>query len=297
MSNWHRFSCDEVVALLHAKQQGDGWLACCPAHNDKTPSLSIKQKDNSRDVILHCFAGCDFLDILRSLSAYSPLPFTSDFQNRTIKRPTIDHATKEADERNAFYARQIVQASRPLDAVEPVLRYLKNRGIESVNSSALRAHRNLKYSPGGSYYPALIASVSDMRGNLLGVHRTYVSYDGLSKAPVDKPKKMLGNLQDGSVQLAEPGSTLMIGEGIETCLSAMQATGLPAWAALSASRLPLVSIPECVTELIILADHDDAGKSAAALTGRRWVSKGKRVRIALPPAPGGDFNDLLRGEG
>lgn len=297
MPNWHRFSCDEVVALLHARPQGDGWLACCPAHNDKTPSLSIKQKDNSRDVILHCFAGCDFLDILRSLSPYSPQPFTSGFQNRAIKRPTIDQAAKEADERNALYARQIVQASRSIDAVEPVLRYLQNRGIESVNSPALRAHRNLKYSPGAYYYPALVASVSDLRGNLLGVHRTYVSYDGLGKAPVDKPKKMLGNLQDGSVQLAEPGPTLMIGEGIETCLSAMQAVNLPAWAALSASRLPIISIPECVKEIIILADHDDAGKKAAALAGRRWVDQGKRVRIALPPAPGGDFNDLLRGEG
>jgi len=48
---------NEVLALLpDAKQTGDGYKARCPAHDDKTPSLSITQGD--RGVVLHCFAGC-----------------------------------------------------------------------------------------------------------------------------------------------------------------------------------------------------------------------------------------------
>ena len=39
------------------------WVACCPAHGDKTPSLSIRLADDGR-WLLHCFAGCDPLEVL-----------------------------------------------------------------------------------------------------------------------------------------------------------------------------------------------------------------------------------------
>lgn len=45
--------------LPRVKKTGaDRWMACCPAHQDKTASLSIKELPDSR-VLLHCFAGCD----------------------------------------------------------------------------------------------------------------------------------------------------------------------------------------------------------------------------------------------
>jgi phage/plasmid primase-like uncharacterized protein len=89
----------------------------------------------------------------------------------------------------------------------------------------------------------------------------------------------------------------MIGEGVENCLSAMQATGLPAWSAISASFMESLRLPELVREIIILADHDrnGAGQRAAARAARRWVQEGRRVRIALPPEAGTDFNDILTG--
>lgn len=39
-----------------ARQHGDGWMVCCPAHDDRSPSLSIAPGDTA--VVLHCFAGC-----------------------------------------------------------------------------------------------------------------------------------------------------------------------------------------------------------------------------------------------
>ncbi|MCV5231644.1 CHC2 zinc finger domain-containing protein, partial [Escherichia coli] len=33
------------------------WMACCPAHPDRSPSLSIRVLDDK--ILLHCFAGCD----------------------------------------------------------------------------------------------------------------------------------------------------------------------------------------------------------------------------------------------
>mgnify|MGYP002641388782 FL=1 len=45
---------------------GNGqWLVCCPAHEDSTPSLSVKQ---GRDkILLHCKAGCNWREILDAM--------------------------------------------------------------------------------------------------------------------------------------------------------------------------------------------------------------------------------------
>ena len=86
----------------------------------------------------------------------------------------------------------------------------------------------------------------------------------------------------------------MVGEGIETCLAAMQARGLPAWAALSTSGVLALELPDEVHDVIVLADGDDAGEAAARGAALRWKREGRRVRIAYPPQ-GMDFNDMLLG--
>jgi putative DNA primase/helicase len=96
------------------------------------------------------------------------------------------------------------------------------------------------------------------------------------------------------VRLGVPGDLLMVGEGIETCLAAMQATGHPAWAALSTSGLRALDLPNTVREVIVLADGDDPGEAAARDCALRWKREGRSVRIARPPR-GTDFNDLLVG--
>ena len=101
-------------------------------------------------------------------------------------------------------------------------------------------------------------------------------------------------LIDSAVRLAEPGDGLMVGEGIETCLAAMQATGHPAWAALSTSGLRCLELPKDVHDVIVLADGDEAGEAAARDCALRWKREGRRVRIARPPQ-GLDFNDMLLG--
>jgi hypothetical protein len=42
------------------------WLACCPAHDDQSPSLSIREKDDGL-ILLHCFTGCEVGDILAAI--------------------------------------------------------------------------------------------------------------------------------------------------------------------------------------------------------------------------------------
>jgi putative DNA primase/helicase len=105
---------------------------------------------------------------------------------------------------------------------------------------------------------------------------------------------MLGPCRGGVVRLAPACDVLMVGEGIETCLAAMQATGHPAWAALSASGVLALELPDEVQNVIVLADGDEAGEAAARGAALRWKREGRRVRIACPPQ-GLDFNDMLLG--
>jgi hypothetical protein len=131
-------------------------------------------------------------------------------------------------------------------------------------------------------------------GTAVAIHRTFITRDGCGKAPVDPQKMMLGPCRGGVVRLAEPAEVLMIGEGIETCLAAMQTTGHPAWAALSTSGLRSLELPRDVHDVIVLADGDEAGEAAARDCALRWKRKGRRARIARPPQ-GLDFNDVLLG--
>ena len=48
------------------RKQGDGYLARCPAHDDREPSLSIGEGEDGR-VLLHCWAGCETRDIVAAL--------------------------------------------------------------------------------------------------------------------------------------------------------------------------------------------------------------------------------------
>ena len=42
------------------------WIACCPAHDDKSPSLSIREVDDGR-ALIHCFAGCPTEAVLNAV--------------------------------------------------------------------------------------------------------------------------------------------------------------------------------------------------------------------------------------
>ena len=53
--------------LKRVKQNGPGrWLAGCPAHEDRSPSLSIRELEDGR-VLLHDFGGCETGDVLAAL--------------------------------------------------------------------------------------------------------------------------------------------------------------------------------------------------------------------------------------
>lgn len=49
---------DELLSRLDKVKGRNGrWIACCPAHDDRSPSLTIAEGDDGR-ILLHCFGGC-----------------------------------------------------------------------------------------------------------------------------------------------------------------------------------------------------------------------------------------------
>ena len=57
----------EIIArALGGRKVGQGWTARCPAHDDRSPSLSIREADDGK-ILLHCWSGCDPEAILTAI--------------------------------------------------------------------------------------------------------------------------------------------------------------------------------------------------------------------------------------
>jgi putative DNA primase/helicase len=217
----------------------------------------------------------------------------SALASRIARRTSVERKPDHDDARRSEAALAIWQSAQPAQGT-PLETYLATRGIDLPPPDVLRFHAGLKHHSGG-IWPMMVALVTNgADGMPVAIHRTYLARDGDGKAPIDPQKMMLGPCRGGAVRLAEPGDVLMIGEGVETCLAAMQASGHPAWAALSTSGLRSLDLPTNVRDVIVLADGDEAGDAAVHDCGSRWKRQGRRVRVARPPQ-GMDFNDMLLG--
>lgn len=197
----------------------------------------------------------------------------------------------------------ILSGAQPIPGT-PVERYLTGRGLTVPEDADLLFHPDLTHWETKTGYPTLLGQVRDRSGAVIGLHRTYLAIDGeaASKAPIMKPKKMLGRVAGGAVRLAPigDGDRLALSAGIETGLAVMTACpDLPVWATLSTSGLEQVDLPPGVRRVLILADHDVSGAGLrAAEAAARWLrSEGRDVAVVLPPDEGEDFNDLLLRDG
>ena len=282
---------ETIAKALGGHRAGTTWMARCPAHEDRIPSLSISAGKGGK-VLVRCHAGCDQRDLiaaLRQRGLWQTNGWASGIGSKHRRR--IAEEPDAAALKRSAAALVIWQSSHVAEGT-PVAIYLASRGLDLPTSPALRFHAGLKH-PSGGVWPAMVALVTHgVTGSPIAVHRTFLAHDGGGKAPVDLAKMMFGPCRGGVVRLGEPGAVLMAGERIETCLAAMQATGNAAWAALSTSGLRSLDLPCDVRNVIVLADADEPGEDAAQHCARRWQRQGRRVRIARPPH-GMDFNDLL----
>jgi putative DNA primase/helicase len=280
---------EKIALALGGRRVGGCWMARCPAHADREPSLSVADGANG-NVVVYCHAGCDQDRVIAALKSRGIWTDTRPFQNG--RSNAYRHVANDLE--RSKQALHIWESAKPAEGTI-VESYLRSRCIQLRVPSRLRFNAALNH-PAGETWPVMVALVT--RGDddtPIGILRTYLSRDGAGKAPVEPSKMMLGACRGGSARLAAGvGELMLVGEGIETCLSAMQATGKPAWAALSTSGLRTLELPDAARDVIVLADADEPGEAAARSCAVRWRREGRRVRIARPPQ-GMDFNDVLVG--
>ena len=138
-----------------------------------------------------------------------------------------------------------------------------------------------------------VAAVTDLSGHQTGAHRTWLAPDGSGKAPVETPRRAMGDLLGHAVRFDTAAEVLVAGEGIETVLSPRQVLPhMPMLAALSAAHLAAILFPPSLRRLYVLRDRDPAGDGARDSLASRAASFGIEA-VTLTPVEG-DFNDDLR---
>ncbi|WP_241554636.1 toprim domain-containing protein [Erythrobacter sp. LQ02-29] len=268
------------------KWSGTKGMACCPAHDDRTPSLGVSL--GRQAILFHCFAGCDQQSVLAALARegfeapalFSGSAITNEPESTSTRKPSA-------------VALRIWRDAQPLRA-SPAKAYLESRGILAA-SPALRFHPRTPLGPKGRtrFLPAMIAAVSLDEGSI-AIHRTFLSSEASTKAGFDKPKRALGALGEAAVRLFAPASgKLGLAEGIESAMSAYALTGIPVWATLGNERFGLVSVPESVTELHLFVDHDAGGELAASRGLAAYARDGRTIHVRKPHSRDTDWNDEL----
>jgi hypothetical protein len=278
-----------ICGALGGRWYGRYGLTFCPAHlNNKTSALSLSDGSDGK-LLVYCHTGCSGADVLVALRAQGLLEGHSDWKPnpQVAEQRKIE---KEADDRRRVNLARRCWSEAGSNSGTLAERYLRNRGIACPLPPTLKFHPECCHGPTGTKVPAMVGAVSIGR-KIVGVHRTNLAEPGVKA--FDNAKMMLGPCAGGAVRLAEPdGDHICIGEGIETCLSAMQLGLGPAWACLSTSGLKRVHLPDQVRRVTILADSDDAGVAAAHEIQHRLSLTGRRATIA-EPVGFNDFNDLL----
>jgi hypothetical protein len=268
-----------ITAALGGLWKGNSGMACCPVHDDRSPSLSIRDGDDQ--VLVHCFAGCDRRDIIAELRRRGLIEGRST--ERALRpRP----APRPPEHKPDPHALEIWRAGTkaPGSIVEP---YLRNRNITLEVPLSLRCgtHWHLNRFP----MATMIAGVQAPDGTVIACQETLLTPKA-RRATVALPRITTGALGAGAVRLAKAGAVLGLAEGVETALSAMQISGIPCWACLGAARMHRVAIPDWVRELHVFGDNDDAGHQAAD----RTVDAHKRIRVVVcfPLNGEKDWNDV-----
>ena len=313
----HRLACEaESVCrryLSAGRREGGYWLAG-DVRNTPGRSMFVRLKGSPKgpagkwtdaatgehgdllDVIRESCGLVDFKDVVDEARTFLRLPHPEPEPERARSRaPSAPSGSPEA-------ARRLFAMSRPIERTL-VDTYLRDRGITALHDMAsLRFHPRCYYRPdeheATETWPAMIAAVTDLSGHVTGAHRTWLDPGGFSEAtlgnaPIETPRRAMGDLLGHAVRLGVGGEVIAAGEGIETILSLRCVLPtMPMVAALSAAHLSAILFPYALRRLYIARDDDPAGDGAMATLIDRAQDSGIEAIVLSPQL--GDFNEDLR---
>ncbi len=299
--------------LSNGRRQGNYWQVG-DVRNSAGRSMFVRLKDSPKgpagkwtdaatgehgdllDVIREAFGLISFADVAEEARSFLSLPHPEP-------EPVIHwRKAMPAPSGSAEAARRLFAMSQPIAGTLGET-YLRNRSITALSGTgSLHFHPRCYYRPDEhsptETWPAMIAAVTDLSGQMTGAHRTWLDPRGFSeatlgKAPIDTPRRAMGDLLGHAVRIGVVGEVMAAGEGIETVLSLRSVLpAMPMVAALSAAHLAAILFPDTLRRLYIARDDDPAGDGAMmALTER--AEQVAIEAIVLSPRRG-DFNEDLR---
>jgi hypothetical protein len=245
--------------------------------------------------VLQLSRGLAFSDAAEEARRFLSLPPLTPDPTSSVRRRSAPVGSSEA-------ARRLWAISQGI-AGTLAQSYLVDRGVTHIEGlNSLRFHPRCYYRPNDQdpteTWPALIAAVTDLGDRITGVHRTWLNPNGfdsvtLGKAPIDTPRRAMGDLLGHAVRFGIVDDVAAAGEGIETMLSLrMVLPAMPMLAALSAAHLAAILFPSTLRRLYVARDDDPAGDAAHDTLRDRAHEAGIDV---IPLSSGlGDFNDDLR---
>ncbi|MDH2355143.1 toprim domain-containing protein [Bradyrhizobium sp. SSUT112] len=297
--------------LSNGKRAGRYWVVG-DVHNTPGRSLFVRFQESPKgpagkwtdaatgehgdllDIIRESLGLRDFREVAEEARRFLKLP-------RSEQQPAPRPVPSVVSPGSQQAARRLFAISSPIEGTVAET-YLQRRGITRVHhGGSLRFHPRCYYRPDDNLptetWPAMIARVTDLDGRITGVHRTWLDPDGfdrvrLGKAPIDTPRRAMGDLLGNAVRFGAVDDVLAAGEGIETMLSLRCVLpGMPMAAALSANHLSAMLLPSSLRRLYIACDADPAGDTVQAVLTQRAADAGIEA-IALSPRLG-DFNEDL----
>src|SRR5260370_21430162 len=147
---------ETVAKALGGRKAGASWMARGPAHEDREPSLSIKETDSGK-VLVHCHTGCDQQQVIAALKSLG-IWYAADRDRGTLIHPQPSSITK--NERDRDDSKRMQAALRMWRAtVRPngtlVETYLRFRGIVMPVPVTLRFHPGIKH-PCAPLFPPIL---------------------------------------------------------------------------------------------------------------------------------------------
>lgn len=245
----------------------------------------------------------DLLDVIRAAHGFVDFRNVTEAARRFLALPHSEpqqHAHVAARPGSPEAARRLFAIAKPIRGTLAES-YLRRRGIADLRDlPSLRFHPRCYYRPNAlaptETWPALIAAVTDLSGQITGLQRTWLARDGSGKAPIATPRRAMGDLLGHGVCFGVAADVLVAGEGIETVLSARCVLPrMPMLAAGSASHLAAIRFPPELRRLYILRDRDPAGSAACERLSERAASSGIETIVLSPRLR--DFNEDLRRAG
>ncbi|MDI7776593.1 toprim domain-containing protein [Asticcacaulis sp. EMRT-3] len=256
----------------------------------KWTDAATGEHGNLLDAIREVCGLADFKAVLAEARRFLSLPDPEPVRDAKPKPGRTHLENREAAQR--LYAMALPLACSLADT------YLRGRALIVPDATGpLRFHPRCYHKTHddqkAQVWPAMIAAVTDLDGHVTGAHRTWLRRDGLDKAPLDTPRKAMGEILGHAIRFGQARDVLAAGEGIETVRSLSSvAPDLPLAAATSSSHLAAIAFPPELKRLYIVRDNDAAGDEACDTLVFRCQAAGIEPIVLWPQL--NDFNDDLR---